>query len=332
MLIELGSIFDTVPKYGTFYALASSVWYGFHGNSREAAKSAVNAFQGSVGDSLLVAGFQWLYNNYKNGRAKREEIVNKYSNYSDTHECVFVSYNNDENGNKFKTDMENCFKEMWHLTSLYSISYSGKITYEKYLVDRMFVMFLSRGLINEGPVGTFVQWDEKSEKPKFNDTNFTKLEYIGSQISIHKKLHSYYYFSGNVEPLQLKNNTIFKYGKLLLSMKNIENETLASIKLTIDLAKNICKLIPYMISNEIVMVPSKNEKGANIVFKHKNVVLEKDSLFYLDYVSGRIIHVTTLLVLEVETIESNKSITLQLTNQDAEKKRSRNGMSSMQTK
>ncbi|CAG8519504.1 2781_t:CDS:2 [Dentiscutata heterogama] len=46
-------IVDTVPYVGTIYAISRAVWYGFQGDMKEVAISAVNAIQGSVGDILL---------------------------------------------------------------------------------------------------------------------------------------------------------------------------------------------------------------------------------------------------------------------------------------
>lgn len=98
-------------------------------------------------------------------------------------------------------------------------------------------------------------------------------------------------------------------------MKDIDDKLLASTQLTIDLAKNICKLIPYEIDKNKVMIPSKNEVGANIVAKGKTEVKEEDSLFYLDYVGGRIVHVTSSLVFEIGETKEDKIIKLQVTNQ-----------------
>ncbi|CAG8598182.1 11898_t:CDS:2 [Dentiscutata erythropus] len=46
-------IVDTVPYVGTIYTVSRAVWYGFQGDMKEVAISAVNAIQGLVGDILL---------------------------------------------------------------------------------------------------------------------------------------------------------------------------------------------------------------------------------------------------------------------------------------
>ncbi|CAG8740037.1 20366_t:CDS:2, partial [Dentiscutata erythropus] len=51
-------VLDLLPYVGTFFSCLRAVWFGYKGNSKEAAISAMNAFQGSVCDAFLIAGLK----------------------------------------------------------------------------------------------------------------------------------------------------------------------------------------------------------------------------------------------------------------------------------
>ncbi|CAG8557653.1 18005_t:CDS:2 [Dentiscutata erythropus] len=294
-------IFDTVPGFGTFFSLVRAVWYGFHGNIKEAAISAVNAFQGSVCDALIFTGieepirimvihtmvdntadlivdeaFEWLKNkiNHEKLESETKKLLEKKDHPHIDHgteQYVFVVHDNNEE-NQFKKDMEQCFNEMWHI----------------------------------GPVSVYLQWENRdaSSDENFNHPSLGKLEYKreDKKITILKEDHYYYYFTGNFKPLKLDGHPVLKYGILSLDMMNLKNEFITSTNLYIGLAENIRYFIP--VENNKFMIPYKNQRNANIVFRDRSNAEKIDAIFYFDNANGRIVHLRTGLVLETESKES----------------------------
>ncbi|CAG8696340.1 6853_t:CDS:2, partial [Dentiscutata heterogama] len=279
-------IFDTVPGFGTFFSLVRAVWYGFHGNIKEAAISAVNAFQGSVCDALIFTGIEEPLRIMLEFETKKmlEKKEHPHINHG-TEQYVFVVHDNEEN--QFKKDMEQCFNEMCHIGSLHGASYSGKISYESCITNRMITVFLPYGLKNGGPVSVYLQYGNQDAS---SDENFN-----------HSSL-------GNFKPLKLDGHPVLKYGILSLNMMNVKSEFITSTNLYIGLAENIRFFIP--VENNKFMIPYKNQRNANIVFRDRINVEKINAIFYFDNANGRIVHLRTGLVLETESKESLSYVVL----------------------
>ncbi|KAF0493332.1 hypothetical protein F8M41_021407 [Gigaspora margarita] len=337
-------ILDTSPLIGTIYSMPRAVWFGFHGNSKEPARTCINLFQGVVCDAVVTIddteplivplvhstadiasnvaikeSFHWLQNknNRENLMSNMKKVHNKHKIDQGTHQYICVIH---DTNMKFKDDMERCFDDMWHSISLFnSVSYSGKISYLPYIKNGMIVVSFIHGLINGSPVGLHIHWDSLASKLNVNGIGTLKYNNNNVQSLTMFEGEKEYYFTGSFKPLELGNSMILKYGILSINMLNMKNESCALADLYTDLAGNMVYLESEG-KNGKVMVPSVNKNGEKLIFNDRNKVDKADTLFYLDFVSKRIVHIRTRLVLEANKKASYSEITLKPFNQSADRR------------
>ncbi|RIB29463.1 hypothetical protein C2G38_2056750, partial [Gigaspora rosea] len=338
-------ILDTSPLIGTIYSMPRAVWFGFHGDSKEAARALINLFQGTVCDAVVTIdeaeplivpivhstvditsnvaikeSFHWLQtkNNRENLMSNMKKVHNKHKIDQGTHQYICVTH---DANMKFKDEMERCFEDMWHSISLFnSVSYSGKISYLSYIKNGMIVVSFTRGLINGSPVGLHIHWDSRASKLNVNGIGTFKYNNNVQSLTIFEG-EKEYYFTGSFKPLKLGDITILKYGILSINMLNMKNEFCASADLYTDLAGNMVYLeSEHENKKGKVMAPNVNKNGEKLIFNDSNKVDKADTIFYLDFVSKRIVHIRTRLVLEANKKASGTEITLKPFNQSADRR------------